>query len=279
MVDKALISQRTLKYIAYISMVMDHLGIMLNRHELISGEVYAIMRGVGRLAFPLFLFLLVQGAVYTKSTPKYLGRMALFAIISEVPYDLFSRNEFFSLRRQNIYFELLACLILIVLLNRFLPCNGLGCGFQGRGLAPRDGGDSSQELSQDVDFCPAYIVFFTVVMCIPAYFLHFLYGYKGVVATAFMYKFVQERNLFEKTDKGSNRLFTKHQIMGILYLCLACGALLFRSSKVQIVAFLVVPLIFFSSNQYTKQSKGMQLFFYLIYPLHLIILFLIGKVI
>lgn len=56
MVDKALISQRTLKYIAYISMVMDHLGIMLNRHELISGEVYAIMRGVGRLAFPLFLF-------------------------------------------------------------------------------------------------------------------------------------------------------------------------------------------------------------------------------
>ncbi|MBQ8814723.1 MAG: hypothetical protein IJZ85_09535 [Lachnospiraceae bacterium] len=79
------ISGDTLKVIAMVTMFIDHFA-----HVFISpySDLYLILRGIGRLAFPLYCFLLVEGFLHTKNYNRYVLRMALFALIAEIPFDL-----------------------------------------------------------------------------------------------------------------------------------------------------------------------------------------------
>lgn len=71
----------TLKIIAAASMLLDHIGYMF-----VPG--WSPYRMIGRLAFPIFAFLIVEGALHTRDFKKYVSRIAVFALISEIPYDL-----------------------------------------------------------------------------------------------------------------------------------------------------------------------------------------------
>ena len=75
------ISADALKWIALLTMLCDHAGAVLFAQ-------YPVMRLIGRTAFPLFVWLLVEGFFHTSSRKKYLGRMAFFALVSELPFDL-----------------------------------------------------------------------------------------------------------------------------------------------------------------------------------------------
>lgn len=70
-----------------------------------------VMRCVGRLAFPLFAFLLVEGFLHTKNVLKYTLNLAIFAIISEIPFNLCARHKVFANDYQNVYFTLLFSLL------------------------------------------------------------------------------------------------------------------------------------------------------------------------
>ena len=70
-----------LKIIAMVSMVFDHVGDMF-----FPGMLW--FRMIGRLAMPIFSFCIAEGYVHTRDKNKYLLRMGLFALISEVPFDL-----------------------------------------------------------------------------------------------------------------------------------------------------------------------------------------------
>ena len=75
-----------LKWVAIAAMLIDHTAAVLGGWlpPLCSG----LMRDVGRIAFPIFAYGIAQGCVYTHSARRYLGRLLLFALISEVPYQL-----------------------------------------------------------------------------------------------------------------------------------------------------------------------------------------------
>lgn len=88
-----------LKIIAIITMVIDHVGAVLFPEQL-------IFRYIGRLSFPIFCFLLVEGFIYTRNVYKYVVRLGIFAIISEIPYDLVFSNELFNWNKQNVFFTL-----------------------------------------------------------------------------------------------------------------------------------------------------------------------------
>lgn len=74
------ISQENLKWIACITMLIDHIGAVF-----LSG--YGL-RIIGRISFPIYCFLLTEGFCHTRSRGKYALRLAVGALVSELPYDL-----------------------------------------------------------------------------------------------------------------------------------------------------------------------------------------------
>ena len=85
MQKKTELTASDLKWIALVTMIVDHMGVLwLGK----GSALYWICRAIGRLAFPLYCFLLVEGFVHTRDPKKYLGRLLTFAVISEIPYDL-----------------------------------------------------------------------------------------------------------------------------------------------------------------------------------------------
>ena len=76
-----ILDQTWLKLIAMISMVFDHVGDMFFPEALWP-------RMIGRLAMPLFAFCISEGYIHTRDRNKYMIRLGIFALISEIPFDL-----------------------------------------------------------------------------------------------------------------------------------------------------------------------------------------------
>lgn len=110
------ITSAGLKWVATIAMLIDHLGIFLYRHGM-NEIAYYIMRGIGRLAFPIFCFLLVEGFCATKSYWKYFFRVLFFALISEVPYELMIHGRWYGLG-SNILFSFSLALLVLWAINK-----------------------------------------------------------------------------------------------------------------------------------------------------------------
>ncbi|GGA29268.1 TraX family protein [Paenibacillus physcomitrellae] len=102
----------TLKIIAIIAMLIDHIAAVILIHPEINGNHPAFvhtgqyMRMAGRLAFPIFCFLLVEGFMYTGNRQKYAMRLIAFAFLSEIPFDLAFSGQIVNLAKQNVFFTL-----------------------------------------------------------------------------------------------------------------------------------------------------------------------------
>lgn len=90
-----------LKVIAIISMLIDHIGLLFFPQ-------YEILRILGRIAFPIFAYQLAVGYRHTSSKRKYMSRLWVFALVSQIPYTLvFDTYDF------NIIFTLLLAILAI----------------------------------------------------------------------------------------------------------------------------------------------------------------------
>lgn len=104
------LSDSALKVIALVSMTVDHIAYYLMDHNTWG---YDMMRTVGRMAFPIFAFLLVEGYGHTRSTRKYALSLLAFALISEIPWWLLNHDN-----THNVFFTLLLGLIVIEDINK-----------------------------------------------------------------------------------------------------------------------------------------------------------------
>lgn len=135
------INSAQLKWIAVIAMLIDHIGagIILNQLyfynrtstqllETMSVDefvnqfhrvrmVYYVFRCVGRIAFPIFCYMIATGFQYTKNKWKYLIRLFIFSILSEIPFDLAFSHRLFDFEDQNVYFTLTLGLLGIILIQ------------------------------------------------------------------------------------------------------------------------------------------------------------------
>ena len=110
----------TLKMIAIVAMLLDHIGAVLLPQ-------YIILRMIGRIAYPIFAYTLAEGFVHTHDVKKYMIRMGILALLSEVPFDLAFFGKPLEFGHQNVFFTLFLGLIMLYLtvkmptwLGRFL---------------------------------------------------------------------------------------------------------------------------------------------------------------
>lgn len=125
------LSGSTLKLVACVTMLIDHTGAavvntMMSANRLRTTDpamwqtlssLYSKMRLVGRLAFPIFCFLIVEGFFHTRSVKNYCQRLFLFALVSEFPFDFALKASVPYWRKQNVYFTLLIGLLCLYLLE------------------------------------------------------------------------------------------------------------------------------------------------------------------
>ena len=107
-----LIDANFLKILAIIFMLLDHMWATV-----IPGNQW--MTFVGRMAFPIFAFQISEGFIHTRDFKRYAKRLFWFAIISEIPFNLFYSSSLFYPFHQNVLFTLLLGLFAIRALDRF----------------------------------------------------------------------------------------------------------------------------------------------------------------
>lgn len=111
-------SGSTIKMVGILTMLIDHIGFALVARVLVlkilNGEyspeletAYTVLREIGRLGFPIFCFLLVEGFGRTRNKVKYAMRLGAFALISEIPFDLAFKGSVTDFGYQNVFFTLL----------------------------------------------------------------------------------------------------------------------------------------------------------------------------
>ena len=151
------ISGSTLKLIAILSMLIDHAGATIIRtlwqspvisssvsQSRLWSEIYKISRSVGRIAFPIFCFLIVEGFLHTRNVWRYARRLFLFSLISEIPFDLALKGSWYFPEKQNVYFTLLIGLLVLIGLrfswnHRTAFCTGCGRSYSSPGCTPPSG--------------------------------------------------------------------------------------------------------------------------------------------
>lgn len=230
------ISADALKWIALLTMLCDHAGAVLFAQ-------YPVMRLIGRTAFPLFVWLLVEGFFHTSSRKKYLGRMALFALVSELPFDLalYGRPD---RQGQNVFFTLSISLVMLVFLERAMDA----CERK------RQAGEKALLQTLAAVGTVAAAMAAAELFCVD-------YGGSGPLLAALFYCYKR---------KGSPGL-----AVSFLIFCLSMGLL---TAMVEIFGIVSVPLIARYNGKRTGRGRGR--LFYLFYPLHLLILYgisMLGK--
>lgn len=249
-------SALALRIIACVCMLLDHIGYCL------AGRYPSLepLRWIGRIAFPLYVFLIVNGFRHTSNRPRYALRLLLFAVLSQVPFALmFHHGDIFG--KLNVFFSLLMALLVIWATDEL----------------------RKHRRTKYLAFVPAVLVFTL------NYFgwLSSDYGAKGILLAMVFY-------LFE----GKFILNFFGMLLSIYYaypISLAFGLLnLLRGRAYQIPAptawqlkqlFSLLSLVFiFLYNgergalpKNPAARKAVQLGFYLFYPVHLLVLFFLLK--
>lgn len=110
-----ILSGSTLKVIAIISMTIDHVALYVLARHLSMQDVwlYDVLRGIGRLAFPIFALLVIEGFFNTHNIVRYMATLLIFALLSEIPWYLLGQCG-----SHNVLFTLLLGLIAVYLTDR-----------------------------------------------------------------------------------------------------------------------------------------------------------------
>ena len=105
-------NRNNLKNIAVISMLIDHIGLFICNNNL-------LFRCIGRISFPIFAFFIAEGLIYTSNRRKYISKLSLFAVISQIPYSLLAGFKF------NVLFTFLLAIAVISVIEKLKDSKSL----------------------------------------------------------------------------------------------------------------------------------------------------------
>lgn len=98
-------------------MAADHTAMLLYNDFNLDRDTYLTLRIIGRLAFPLFCFLLVESFYFTENRKKHFCKIAVLAVISEIPFDIFNDNKIINMGYQNVCVTLALGFLMLSALN------------------------------------------------------------------------------------------------------------------------------------------------------------------
>lgn len=227
--NNGILSSALLKTLAIITMIIDHTSVVLYGGEL------GVARLIGRIAFPIFAFLISEGVKHTKSKFRYALRLLLFAFLSEVPYDYAISGKIYDFNDQNVFFTLFFGLLSVIIVDKL----------QNTGFA-------------------FLSVFSTILFSTAAMYLQSDYGFMGVTVITLIFVFSQLKSSARFVGIALSCAMT------CFYVSLPFN-LTFIPNQIYAVAA-VIPIALYSGKPGIKVNKYV---FYLIYPLHLLVLALI----
>ena len=200
---------------------------------------------IGRLTMPIFAFLLVEGYFHTSNLKKYAGRMALFALISEIPFNLAIGGRFFFPIHQNILWSFLISLWLI---HRNERAKATG------------------KLWRRILTGIATVALGTVLGLVT-----FVDYYHAGILTALVFYFFRGRKWWNYAGQALCLWYINTEVLGgLVYEFTLMGQnLVFHRQACALLA--LIPIWLYRGRK-GHHSKAFQFFCYGFYPLHLLIL-------
>ena len=231
-----ILNGNVLKIIAAISMLIDHIGFIMFPD-------IDILRIFGRLAFPIFAFMIAEGCKYTRNKVRYFLTISIFAVVWAIV------NKFISDTKMNILITFTLAIIMIYALSFFK-----------KSLTTKDTPFSKQIIASLIFVLSiAGVYVFTI-------FINVDYGFWGCMLPLFVSTFHQgkdEENLLKKID--TPLVSTIMLFIGLIILSAIYGW------NYQWFSLISVLIMLFYSGERGKLK--MKYFFYVFYPLHIIILY------
>ena len=218
-----------LKGMAAVLMLTDHVGAILLPQVL-------ILRCIGRLAFPVFAFFIAEGYAHTRSFGRYLLRMAIWAAVSEIPFNL-EFGHFFVPGRQNVLWTFCLALLTLRGLEELRRETG-GARYLGCGAALAAGFAAGELLRVD-------------------------YGGWGVLSVVLFY-------LCRQGQYARPGLLAGMLVLNGLCIGSMKTAVFGIQVPIQIFAVAALPLLWLYNGR--PGAKGWRWAFYVFYPAHLLVL-------
>lgn len=254
-----------LKMIAILTMLCDHVAAVFSSD--MPSALYIAMRCIGRMAFPIFCFLLAEGFYYTKSRSRYALRLFLFCLLSEPCYDLAFHQTWRYQESQNVFWTLFLGFLMMALLETI----------------------RRRRNADNLLFRVAKGILMAAVVCAAGYAAFWMktdYSYKGILMIAVFY-FLRKHRAAAVVGMSLVNLLAFQRLANLLALLKTQSTLtgLLASLKANIrgvqFSFMIqdagvvaaVPILFYNG----QKGRSMKWFFYLFYPVHLLILYFIWR--
>lgn len=260
------ISGFTLKCIAMLLMIIDHAALIF-----FAGTIWYLPgRILGRISFPIFCFLIVEGYCHTRSVRRYAGRLFLFALISEIPFDYAFFGRIVFMGYQNVFFTLFLGLLA-------LACYDVAAGWGIRG----DEKWTELPMNRKVLYSAAAKGMIILIL-LAAWFFHTDYNAFGVVLILVLYigrnrMNLKNQQLNEQGNTGQSENVRIYQRRWNYYVTTAFPAALviigygwIKGFTIEGFGALALILIGFYNGQ-KGNGRIPSLLFYAIYPLHLLL--------
>lgn len=233
-----------LKIIACAAMLIDHIGYSLNITPL---------RIIGRIAFPIFLYLICNGYRHTSDKRRYAFRLLIFAFLSQIPFSLFCYNTLWY-NNGNVMFTLLMALLCI--------------------------------WSADIMMQHKVLRWFSILPAVGVFFLYHFgivssdYGAKAIIMVMVFFLFDGKKivNRILMLVGYLFALFYAPILSWIVHLILGDASFVPQLSQwsiLQLGSLLALPMIFlYNGNKENcgKWNRWIQYGFYAFYPAHLLVL-------
>ncbi len=244
-----------LKLIAIISMTIDHAGLTIglkyvNGHYYLSGliplETYNILRAIGRIAFPIYCYLIVEGYYHTKNVMKYMLRLLIFALISQVPFSLATFKSATNFSTLNVYFTLFLGLVCVYLAD----------------IAKKQYYLSKEYLIPNAELYLVGIPIAIILIMILAIFMHTDYDAFGILLILMFY--------FFRTDV-TKPITDRYNALKFIWLFISMAVAIYVFVKPSELYALIAMLPIALHNR--KKGPSMKYVFYAYYPVHLLVLY------